>query len=385
MAHLRPRYSTRDGKKTLMTYHAEFYDPARRPHRKYVPLRTRNKQAARGRLAELEGRYGRREWDPWADAAPRDGATFDEAVELYVRARPDWQPRSERAFRSLAGLLSRRLAPGFPVAAVEPRHVALVVRPELSAGTRSTYHGRLAAFFTWCEREGLVDRSPLAGVKKPRVGRTTAPFLSRDEYHRLLGAIEGAAAALESGEVRQGSLQEGHVRWLADVVRVAVGTGFRLGELCALRWSAVDLDARFVSVKNSGGFRSKSGHERSVPVAGDAYETLARLAAGRGAGDGYVFRPTAARPGTAEKLNGTYVSKRLKHYAGVAGLPDGTHFHTLRHTYASWLVMGGAPLSVVKELLGHATIQMTEVYAHLAPSRLVADVARVFGDGGAGA
>ena len=61
------------------------------------------------------------------------------------------------------------------------------------------------------------------------------------------------------------------------------------------------------------------------------------------------------------------------------GLPEKIHFHSLRHTYASWLVMAGVDLYRVKELMGHASIQTTMRYAHLAPDALKNEVERVFG------
>ena len=380
MAHLRPRYTEKEGRKRLSSYHAEFYDPLRRPRRKYVALRTKNMEAARGKLALLEGRYGRGEWDPWTDTAPREDVILNSAVDAYLKAKPDLRPSSVRSFRSLAGLLAKRVGEGFPLSAVEPRHLALVIRRDLSERTRLTYHARLAAFFTWCVGQSMIDRSPLANAKKPRVGRRHAEFVSREQYAELLKAIEDDAVLKESGGVRQMSLRPGQIRWMADVIRVAVGTGFRIGELCALRWSGVNLKTGFVTVKTTASFRSKSGHERAVPVAGDALEVLQRLDAERaGRHDRYVFRPTTAGPGEDANLDERYVSRRFKKYAGLAGLPDTVHFHTLRHTYASWLVMEGVPLGVVKELLGHASVSTTEIYAHLAPARLQADVLRVFG------
>src|SRR5690606_33824357 len=136
MAHLRPRYKDVKGKRKLVTHHAEFYDPLRRPKRKYVPLRTRSKEAARGKLAVLEARYGRGEWDPWTDTVPREGATLGEAAAAYLRAKPDLRPASVRSFKSLKGLLAKRLGEDFPLEAVEPRHLALVIRRDLAERTR---------------------------------------------------------------------------------------------------------------------------------------------------------------------------------------------------------------------------------------------------------
>jgi site-specific recombinase XerD len=126
--------------------------------------------------------------------------------------------------------------------------------------------------------------------------------------------------------------------------------------------------------------QTKSGHERVVFVYGDAREVLERLHAGRTSeADDYVFQGTSNREGTRGHLNPEYVSKRFLYYARMAKLAEGIHFHSLRHTYASWLVMAGVDLFRVKELLGHADISTTMRYAHLAPKAFQDELQRVFG------
>ena len=211
-------------------------------------------------------------------------------------------------------------------------------------------------------------------MKAPKSTRALPIFLSRQEYEHLLATIKADVEQKTSGRISRVSLKEGEVLWLLGVVPFAVGTGFRIGELCNLRWSAVDLEHHYVDVRNEEGFVSKSGHERRVPVAGDALEVL-RAKAEKTRGDGeYVFLGTG---GT--RLSAGYVSKRFKKYARMAQLPESVTFHTLRHTYASWLVMAGVDLYRVKELLGHASIETTMRYAHLAPDSYKHDVERVFG------
>ena len=149
------------------------------------------------------------------------------------------------------------------------------------------------------------------------------------------------------------------------------GAGHRLGRLASTGQ---------VTVKNTADFKTKSGHERVVFVYGDAREVLERLHAGcTSEADDYVFQGTSNREGTRGHLNPEYVSKRFLHYARMAKLPKGIHFHSLRHTYASWLVMAGVDLFRVKELLGHADISTTMRYAHLAPKAFQDELQRVFG------
>ena len=75
----------------------------------------------------------------------------------------------------------------------------------------------------------------------------------------------------------------------------------------------------------------------------------------------------------------TYVSKRFLHYARLAKLPDRIHFHSLRHTYITWMIEQGIPVPIVQKLAGHADITTTMGYAHLASDSLTAAMDKVFG------
>ena len=93
-----------------------------------------------------------------------------------------------------------------------------------------------------------------------------------------------------------------------------------------------------------------------------------------------MFTGAATRKGLKPHLDRGYVNKRFKHYAGLAGISADHTFHSLRRTYASWLVQGGTPLYVVQRLMGHADIQTTaRSYAALAPDNFQSAVNRVFG------
>ena len=74
------------------------------------------------------------------------------------------------------------------------------------------------------------------------------------------------------------------------------------------------------------------------------------------------------------------VSKRFKFFARLAKLDERLHFHSLRHTTGSWLVMKGVPLRVIQAILGHASITTTEIYSHLLPDTMQAAVQATFGE-----
>jgi len=173
-------------------------------------------------------------------------------------------------------------------------------------------------------------------------------YLTRAEVGRLI---------MEARNLRFGDL-------LGDFIELAVHTGCRRGELLNLEWSRVLLERERETITLNAR-HTKSGKPRQVPMNTTATAAVHRRASWRAehAPDSpWVF----CRQGGAKVKslrNGFEVA------AKNAGLTD-LRIHDLRHTAASWLVTDGVPLEVVKELLGHSSITMTERYAHLAPHRV---------------
>ncbi len=371
MAHLRASVYLRTRKSG---YTAIFYDPDRSPQQKYVTLRTRDKTVARRKLSDLEQEYVLGQFDPWKDAAPQNGILLDEAIEQFLKARKDRRPKTIRADASTLNLFAGEMKAGCLVQQIEPHHVQRFLDRGLSAPTLNTYHTRLKTFFSWCIEQGLCRDNPLQRIPKPKVKHKEKQYLSKQQYEQLLRCIETDAT------LRVESIKSGEVVWLANLVRFAVGTGLRLGELTSLSWDAVDLENHLITIRNAGDFTTKSGHERAIPIAGEALDVLRTMHTQRSSeGNDFVFQSRRGRNGDNERLNDEYVSKRFLHYVRLAKLPAGLSFHSLRHTYISWMIMRGVPVPVVQKLAGHADIKTTMGYAHLAPDALRDAVVKVFG------
>jgi integrase len=178
-------------------------------------------------------------------------------------------------------------------------------------------------------------------IKWMRVPKPRFDFLRFDEASRLLAAVDED--------------------WRA-MVTVAVRTGLRQGELLALRWDEVDLNARKLTVRFSawkGKIGSpKSGRARELPLTPETVALLSKLCRRE---SGFVFCKADGSPFTKGECK--HPLWRACRTAGLRRIG----WHVLRHTFASHLVMRGVPLKAVQELMGHATIEMTMRYAHLSP------------------
>ncbi len=168
------------------------------------------------------------------------------------------------------------------------------------------------------------------------------------------------------------------------MILIALRTGLRIGELRGLQWGDVNLSTRSIRVaRTDPGVRGmeanspKSGKGRTVPMTPDAFRCLSEMFDKQGA-KAWVWPAGEWRGKKRHRprsQSGCF--QAIADAAKRAGLQD-VGWHTLRHSYASGLVMRGKQLKAIQELLGHASIRQTEVYAHLAPGfanhELVADL-----------
>jgi len=138
------------------------------------------------------------------------------------------------------------------------------------------------------------------------------------------------------------------------IVITALNTGMRRGEILSLTWDRIDLTHGFILLDVT-----KNGERREIPINATVRAQLEELAMRNVDGHRHVFHDKTGKP----YLD---VKRSFLKACSDAGITD-FHFHDLRHTFASHLVMAGVDLTTVKELLGHKDITMTLRYAHLAP------------------
>lgn len=166
-----------------------------------------------------------------------------------------------------------------------------------------------------------------------------------------------------------------------SMVMVALRTGLRIGELRGLQWGDVDLTGRLLRVRRTDPGRPdmdpnapKGNRPRVVPLTPDTLACLRELYEATPAehrkAKSWVWIGAASWHGQHDRYRTRSegnCAMAMGTIAARAKLDEEVTWHTLRHTYASWLVMRAVPLSAVQELLGHASIRQTERYAHLAP------------------
>ncbi|WP_346049587.1 tyrosine recombinase XerC [Actinomadura chokoriensis] len=274
----------------------------------------------------------------------------------HLRAERDVSPHTLRAY---LGDLADLCAYAAAIGVTEPEELdvsllrAWLARQHALGRSRATLARRTAAargFTRHLHRQGLLQDDPGLLLGTPKRQRDLPDVLTQDDAARLLDAMDA-----------QGPIG---LRDLA-VLEVLYGTGVRVSELCGLDIDDLDTGRRTVRVLGKG------GRERTVPVGEPAVRAVEDwLRAGRpsfanedsGAALFLGVRGGRLHPTTARRIVHARISE-------VGQVPDLSP-HGLRHSAATHLLEGGADLRSVQEILGHASLQTTQLYTHVSAERL---------------
>lgn len=223
----------------------------------------------------------------------------------------------------------------------------------LSTLTQSYHLIALRSFLAYCSKRNIKTLTP-ERIDLPKTRRKQVSFLDGDEVVRLIGAIETQNAA---------GLRD------RAIVELLFSSGLRVSELVNLNRDHVNL--------NRGEFmvRGKGQKDRPVFISPEATEWLATYLKTRTDNAKPLFiRYSGTKTGDAAgeefRLTPRSVQRLVGHYAKLAGITKHVSPHTLRHSFATDLLMNGADLRSVQSMLGHSNIATTQVYTHVTDPHL---------------
>jgi len=288
-----------------------------------------------------------------------------DAAALARTGHPEdtaWERPSRAVLRGYLGHLSDRLS-------------------RRSIGSRL---GAVRSFYRHGRRAGWVEGDPWAAIATPRQGTRLPRVLDVAQVERLLDATDVRVARTDLPPAGAGSSHGRATRPAMPgaraldavglavrdraIVETAYAAGLRVSELAGLR--SRDLDLRHAEARVLG----KGRKERVALLGRPAVEALEAYlrdvrpvlrARTRDSDLGFVFLNSRGGP-----MGVRGVRLRVHRLVRLAGLPEGVSPHTLRHSFASHLLEGGADLRVVQELLGHSSLATTQLYTHVSPGRL---------------
>lgn len=220
---------------------------------------------------------------------------------------------------------------------------------DLTTSSRARLVSTMRSFFSFQVREGLAKIDPTQLIVSPRNRRKLPQVLNHQEIERLLTEPDPAG-----------------IFGLRDraILEVLYGCGLRVSELCGLDSTDYDPQQRLLLVHGKG------SKQRLLPVGEPAAMALAAYAVDLRSSRAKRSKPPPISAAVFQnyrfgRLSRVSVWKILTSHALSAGITKSISPHTLRHTYATHLLEGGADLRVVQELLGHAAINTTEIYTHI--------------------
>jgi integrase len=334
---------------------------------------------------ELGKRLEAVEKERWRKPVPLSFAAFAEQFERdYLPGRN--LKRSTRIDYELT--LRRHLIPFFgddDLRAIDPATVDAYIAAKtgkLAPKTITNHLRLLGVLFKVALRWNLVDRDPTAGVEAPKPGHVEMQVLSEAEIARLLAAYRELAEATDEDE-------RTWWRLTARLVRVALGTALRRGELLALRWRDVALLDQRLSVRESfvrGEFTTPKSRtsRRTIELGPRTLEALQeqwQASSYRGDEELVFGHPVLGTPLDPSKLSRDYLRPALKRAAIEKPFRP---WHDLRHTALTHEAAAGNPQAYVQLKAGHSQGSITERYIHAAqvlfPGAAEKGEARIFGE-----
>jgi len=302
-----------------------------------------------GLATDADERLLREWWAPFADYlvlerrySPYTLRNYRQAFEDFIRWRRESLGEGSEG-REFAGLTPRVM-----------RDFVIEAQSRFGRRTLHNHASGLRAFFKYWMRQGKVQKNPLVGLALPKLEKRLPQFLTEKQMKELL---DGPQRLVENGT------ESLFVAWRDRLaMELLYGAGLRVSELTGLNYGHLEADGTIVRVLGKG------KKERLCPLGKVAAGVLAK------------WRREFARETGPEapvlvdakhgRMSDRAVQLMLKRYLALAGLPLDLTPHKLRHSYATHLLNAGADLRLVQELLGHASLNTTQVYTHVTVARL---------------
>ncbi len=287
----------------------------------------------------------------WADLCPE----YLDWLSLHARAS---------SIQSFRGYLRNWCVPlldkpfgEISTADLEQLIVAPMLREGKSPGTIERVIGVFSSVWGWAKRQGLVNGpNPKSKVKRPLEDNRRDRFLTKAEAVQLLQALKERSTVTH------------------DMALMSLFCGLRAGECRGVTWADIDFENGLIFVKDT-----KNKFSRHAYITEEVREMLMERYQGQAKSDKVLVGPQGGESYCPISKYFRETVKALGFNEGINDRRQRVCFHTLRHTFASWLAQKGQPIYTIGKLLGHKAIKHTERYAHLAPQEQRAAASRLEG------
>ncbi len=319
----------------------EYYDGDGRRHRERVGTKSQARQAYAFRKTEV--REKRFKIERVGRAKPK--ILLSDAIDRFLEVEaPHLRGRNVRWGMELW----RRVFGSHPIDLLTSDDVLRWRTSRKKDGVQNSTINRdltyLRQVLRFAREQGMTENDPFVNVRSLEPPQGRIRYLSEEEQDRL----------------REACCQRN--AWFWPWILIAIGTGLRLGEQLRLMWSDVDLNGKSIYIRRP---KTRRGEKlESIPLRRDVEALFLSLPSRRAGERCFCWRDNPDHAPNNNLIHDLFSSTIRA--AGVENL----HWHDLRHTFASRLVMAGVDLYRVSKLMRHSSISMTERYAHLSPQHL---------------
>ncbi|MEL7832772.1 site-specific integrase [Fodinibius sp. Rm-B-1B1-1] len=351
-------------------------------YKKTYALGTKYKKIAEQKKLEYEKLYDAGKINPFDDdwnlqeyekEQELDGTSLTSPVintlqRQFLKDKTNVTEQTKKTYRQVISQFMEQVGYSMPVTMINTNDIKkFCLKPHLANASKKNYLIHLKAFFNWIVDKEILESNPCDNIGLPK---TRDNLVDKIIDEAQLKEIFEKFKAYQKKHQESGAIKTDQQKqhWFIPLITLAFYTGLRRKEIIQLRWEHVNLEDRFLRVTDT-----KNGYERTVPIFDNLYTELKQWHKfNENPKNGLVFPSPMSVPNGEKALMGDNVSKRFKYFATKeAKLKDSIHFHSLRHSCATFLLRNGFNVIEVKNMLGHKSLEVTNKYVHLVPNDLL--------------
>lgn len=348
-----------------------------KPIRKTYALGTKYKKVADHKKSAYEMLYEKGEIDPFDDnwnlkeyekskessssTVSSNNFFLEDLKDQFLQTKIHLTAPTQKAYKSVTKLFIEDVGKTMPIGEVNDRDIRnFCIREDLSNASQRSYLRHLKPFFNWLEDEGHIKENPCDKVQPPKKkDKLVEKILTEQDLKKVFKKfMDYQKAQREAGHIKDSTQMQS---WFKPLITFAFYTGMRRKEIINLRWEQVNLEEGEIHVTDT-----KNGRERTVTIFDQVYYGLKEWRKFNGNPQrGLVFPSPRSTKRIEIKLEPNNVSRVFKKHAKKAKLKSTINFHGLRHSNATYRLREGYDVIVVKDELGHRSIEVTNRYVHL--------------------
>ena len=360
-------------------YYSQFYDTARTPARKRIPLKTKTLKVAERLHRALEDDHASGEFDPWTGfrrlhqgIGLTANSTIKSALEVYIetKSREDWRSTTKETTSYVLNAFGRDIGVDKSVQTITPERINRYLNQDQFAyETKKTHKTKIKPFAGWLVRKKILkyDFSEVKIYNNDKEQDETVSYLSADEAEILKNGIRKKVTE----DISKGyQNKDRNALWLIDFIDWQRYSGMRLSETLSLTPRSINTDTWYVTI-GSKSFSTKVKSKQVLPIG--EVEILKKIAKKKieecSHPDDLLFGHKDRR-----RTYRTFKKYRKEYLPNRADI----HIHSLRHTCCIELLRKGVPIYTVQRWMRHSSIRTTQKYADLLAVDISEQVGQAF-------